>query len=277
MLFVLGAMTLFSCSDALAKHLGGYLPPVEIAFIRYAVFTIFACAMAWRSNARVMARAPVLQIARGLLLVCAALSFITCIRTMPMAEAAAIGFVSPVLMTALSVPILAERVGWRRWAAVLAGLLGVLVVARPGGAAFQPAAVLSFIAALTWAMGVVLTRRMAGADTAPTTLLWTAGAGLVVMAVLLPFDAVLPSPGVLALAVLLGTVASAGQYLLILGYRMADASLLAPFSYTQLVWATLFGWLIFGALPDGWTVAGAGIIVASSIVAARAERREARA
>lgn len=272
MLLIVGAMICFSLSDAMVKYISASLPAIEISFFRYVVFVIMAWGFVWKTGDRVRVRAPGSQIVRGLMMVCSALTFMISIRTLPMAEAATIGFVSPVLITILSVPMLGEKVGLRRWVAVLIGLAGVMLVARPGTAAFQPAAAFTFVSALAWSIGAVLTRRMSGTDAA-TTLVWTSSIGLAVMTVLLPFDFVWPDPPALGLALLMGAVATIGQYLLIMAYRYADASLLAPFSYTQLVWATILGYTIFGALPDLWTGVGAAIIVASSIASARSERR----
>jgi drug/metabolite transporter (DMT)-like permease len=194
-----------------------------------------------------------------------------------MAEAAAVSFASPILITVLSVPVLAEVVGLRRWMAVAAGLLGVLVVVRPGTAAFQPAALFALASSVCWSTASVLTRKMAAGERATTTLLWSAVSGFVVLSAMLPGQAIWPAPAHLALAVVLGVVASSGQYLLVLAYRYAAASLLAPFSYLQLIWATVLGWLVFGALPDGMTLLGAAIIVASGLYTAGRERRRSAA
>ncbi|MCW3475056.1 DMT family transporter [Limobrevibacterium gyesilva] len=274
---ILGATMLFSLSDAMAKYLGQHLPVIEIAWIRYVIFVIFAAGLIAPSGLRrLRVRSQTLQLMRGLTLVGSAVFFIFGLRYLPLADAASVGFVSPLLITMLSVPMLREVVGIRRWAAIVVGFLGVLIVVRPGTGAFQPAAFLVVTSSLCWAIASILTRKMAGADDAATTLLWSAVSGLVVLTILLPFDFVMPSAWLLAVALVLGIVASAGQYLMVLAYRYAGASLLAPFSYVQLIWAVALGYLVFGSLPDQWTLLGAGIIVGSGIYTVHRERIRAR-
>ena len=269
------AALFFSLSDAMAKYLSAWLPAVEIAWIRYIVFVIYAWLLLRRSGGRVRVRNPLLQVARGLMLVGSAVTFMVSIRTLPLAEAATIGFGSPLLITILSVPFLGEVVGLRRWIAVTVGLLGVMVVVRPGTAAFQPAALFTIASSACWAVAIILTRKMSGADAA-ATLLWSAGSGLAVLSTLLGFEFVLPTAAQIVFCLILGVVASTGQYLMVLAYRHASASLLAPFTYVQLLWATMAGWMFFGAWPDRWTLVGAVIIVGSGVYAAQAERRSRR-
>ena len=270
---IVTATILFSFSDTMAKYLSQSLPVVEIAWIRYVAFVGLAGSLDARSGpGRFRARRPALQVLRGLGLVGSAIFYMLAIRSMPMAEAAAVSFVSPVLITILSVPVLGEVVGARRWVAVVVGLLGVLVVVRPGTAAFQPAALFALLSSLCWAGASVLTRKMSVAERATTTLLWSAVTGLVVLSVMLPAEAIRPSADKLALCVVLGVVASTGQYLMVLAYRHAAASILAPFSYLQLIWATALGWLVFGAWPDFWALVGATVIVVSGLYTASRER-----
>ena len=274
MLTILGAVFCFTMSDAMAKWLGRSLPVVQINWVRYLVFVPFALVLV-RSTAggRLRVRYPGLQLARGVLLAVSALMFVAAIQLMPLAEATSVGFVSPLLITGLSVLVLGEVVRLRRWMAIVVGLLGVLVIVRPGTEAFQPAALLVLGSSSSWAVAVVLTRRMAGLDPTATTLLWSAVVGLAAMSLVLPFEWVWPAPADWALGIALGLVASAGQYLMVQAYRFAPASLLAPFSYSSLLWSTLLGWALFGGLPDIWTLAGAVVIVASGLVAARPERK----
>ena len=272
-LMILGAVFCFTLSDAMAKWLGQVMPVTQINWIRYLVFVPFALVLVVRnSGGRVRVKQPKLQVVRGLLLAVSAVLFVLAIQTMPLAEATSVGFISPLLITALSVLVLGEVVRASRWAAIVVGLLGVLVIVRPGTEAFQPAALLVLGSSSFWAVAVVLTRRMAGHDPTATTLLWSAVVGLVAMTLVLPFGWAWVGIGDWALAVALGLVASAGQYLMVQAYRFAPASLLAPFSYSSLLWSMALGWALFGALPDIWTLAGAVVIVAAGLVAARPER-----
>jgi len=273
-IMILGAVFCFTLSDAMAKWLGQAMPATQLNWIRYVVFVPFALVLvAHTAGGRMRVAQPRMQVARGLLLAVSALMYVMAIQTMPLAEANAVGFVSPLLITALSVLVLGEVVRAPRWAAIAVGLLGVLVIVRPGTAAFQPAALLVVASSAAWAVAVVLTRRMAGHDPTATTLLWSAVVGLVTMTAVLPFGWTWPGPADWALGIALGLVASAGQYLMVQAYRFASASLLAPFSYSSLLWSTLLGWALFGALPDRWTLVGAAVIVAAGLVAARPDRK----
>jgi drug/metabolite transporter (DMT)-like permease len=211
-------------------------------------------------------------VARGLCVAISSILFVYGVRRMTMAQATTINFLSPILITILSVPLLGETVGPRRWAAVGAGLLGMLVVVRPGLGGFQPAALFGVGGAFCWALALIITRRIAISDAAETTVLWSAGIGATVLTAILPFEAVWPNRWQLALSLLLGVLASGGQWAVILAHRLAPASLLAPFFYTQLLWVTVLGFLVFGNLPDRWTLVGAGIIIASGLYTVHRER-----
>jgi drug/metabolite transporter (DMT)-like permease len=261
---LVGATVLFSMSDATAKYLTGSLPPIEIAWFRYVVFTLMATAPLLRSGrAGARARRPLWQILRGLGVVGSAVFFIASLATLPMAEATTVGFASPLLISALSVPVLGERVGLSGWAAVFAGFVGVLIVARPGTNSFHPAVLLVLLSSLCWVMAMLITRRMGRTERSSATLLWTAGTGLVVLTALLPSVFVMPDARSLGLSAVIGLVASGGQWLTILAYRNTAASVLAPLSYGQLIWSSALGYLVFGAAPDKWTIVGAVIIACS--------------
>ena len=280
---LLSAIALFSISDALAKLLAETMPPVGIAWLRYLAFFGLALLPLMRPGglSLMRSRAPGLQVLRGLGVVGSAVFFIAALGLMPLAEATAINFVSPAFVTILSVLVLAERVGGRRWAAIAVGMAGMLVIVRPGTAAFQAAAVLPVLSSAAWAAAVVVTRRMAATDSPATTLFWTASVGFAALTLLLPFGRPFPDDGPdagqVGLGLLIGLVSSGAQWLVVLAYRAAPASVLAPFSYTQLLFAGLLGLALFGAVPDGWTLLGAAIIAASGLYSAHRERVRARA
>ena len=264
---------LFSLSDVLAKLLRQSLPAVEIAWLRYIVFVAFGTFLAGRNRfAGLRPRRPVLQGLRGLGLVASAVLFISGLGYLPVAEATAINFISPAFITALSIPFLGEVVGFRRWAAVLAGLGGVLIVIRPGAGALQAAAAFPLLSALCWAATIIITRRMGATDRTQTTLFWSALTGLAALTALVPFGFVLPTPGQAGIALALGGCASVGQYLVIIAYRLVPASTLAPFSYAQILSSTGLGYLVFGAVPDRATLVGAAIVIASGLYTAHRER-----
>jgi drug/metabolite transporter (DMT)-like permease len=267
---LVAATMLFSLSDAMAKLMGRRLPVFEIAWIRYLVFLAMAVAIAARARRlRMRVRSPRLQILRGLFLVASAFLFIFALGRLPLADAAALNFTSPLMITLLAVPLLGERVGPRRWLATLVGFAGVLIVVRPNATTFEPGAIFVLMSSTSWALASVLTRRLSASDDAATTVLWSAASGLLLLTCLVPFVFIVPSAPDLAFTLLLGVIASAGQYLLVLAYSQAAASLLAPLSYVQLIWSTALGVLVFASFPDRWTILGALVIVASGLVAAR--------
>ncbi len=269
----LGASIIFCGADTIAKQLAGELAIVQITWTRYVVFVAMAFLLTTRiSGASFYVQAPLPQLARGLCLVCSSLLFVLGIRDVGLAEAATIGFIGPILVTFLSIPLLGEKVDVRRWLALAAGMFGVLVVLRPGTGTFHPEGLYRVASALFWAMGVILTRRMTATERPETTMFWSAVSGLVVLSAIIPFHFVVPTSRQLWLSVTQGVLSSLGQWLVILSLRLAPASTLAPLSYTQLLWMTMAGFLVFGAFPDGWTLLGAAIIVASGLHTAWRER-----
>jgi len=271
------ASILFAITDTTAKFLSNDVPVTAINWVRYVIFVAMAAYLA-RSLPRAALRParPGLQILRALAVLGSATLFIYGVQAMTIAQAITISFLSPLLITILSIPMLGEHVGPRRWAAVAAGMAGVLLVVRPGLEGFQPAALFGIASATCWSIGMILTRRMAGADAPETTVLWSAVIGLVLLSVALPFDFHWPTPFEWVLLVGLGVVVSLGQWFTILAHRFAPASLIAPFSYSQLVWVTITGYVVFGDWPDGWTLAGAAVIIASGLYIAHRERAVAR-
>lgn len=273
----LAATILFAVADTIAKFLTAELPIVQINWMRYLIFAAMALLLSTRTSGHPFrVQRPRLQILRGCCVVSSSVLFIYGIREIPLAEAASIGFVAPLLITVLSIPLLGEVVGIRRWAAVFVGLIGVLVVMRPGTGAFQPAALLIVASASCWSLGLILTRKMAGTERAATTLLWSATTGLVVLSVLMPFNFKMPTAAQLGLALVQGILSSVGQWMVIQAHRTAPASTLAPIIYVQLIWSTIAGYIVFAAFPDRWTILGAAIIIASGVYTAHRERARAR-
>jgi drug/metabolite transporter (DMT)-like permease len=272
-----GACVVFAIADTTSKYLSTGLPIVEIQWIRYMLFFGMAATLTARMRGRPLRpRNPKLQIVRGLCVTGSSVLFVYGIREMTMAQATTISFLSPLLITVLSIPLLGEIVGVRRWAAVLAGMIGMLIVVRPGTSGFQPAALFGVASSSCWALALIITRKIAASDAPQTTILWSAIVGAVVLTILLPFEAMWPTWWQLALCLMLGVLSSAGQWLVVLAHRLAPASLLAPISYTQLPWVTIGGYLVFSNLPDDWTLVGATIIIASGLYTAHRERVRAR-
>jgi len=271
-----GACAVFAVADTTSKFLAASLPVIEIQWIRYVVFFGMAAALAARAPGPLRPRNPAAQLVRGLCVTGSSVLFVYGIRRMTMAQATTISFLSPLLITVLSIPLLGEIVGVRRWAAVLAGMVGMLIVVRPGTTGFEPAAVFGVASSCCWALALIITRKIAATDPPRTTIFWSSLIGAAVLTVLLPFDFLSPTWPQFALCLLLGVLSSVGQWLIVLAYRLAPASLLAPFSYTQLPWVTIGGYLVFANLPDQWTLVGASIIIASGLYTAHRERIRAR-
>jgi drug/metabolite transporter (DMT)-like permease len=271
------ATVLFGSSDTISKYLSGSLPIVEFLWIRYILFLAMAMILAGRQpHQHLRPRNPGLQIVRGLCVAGSSVLFVYGVRQMTMAQATTISFLSPLLITILSIPLLGETVGPRRWAAVAAGMLGMLVVVRPGVGGFQPAALFGVASAFCWALALIITRKISTSDTSRTTVLWSAAIGTAVLTLMLPLEAIWPTPRQLGWSLILGVLASGGQWMVILAHRLAPASLLAPFFYVQLLWVTGLGFVVFGNLPDEWTLTGAGIIIASGLYTAHRERVRGR-
>lgn len=270
----LGAGIVFCMADTIAKHLSGELAIVQITWTRYVVFAAMAFLFTTQvSGASFTVRSARMQVVRGLCLVCSSLLFVLGIRDVGLAEATTIGFIGPILVTFLSIPLLGERVDARRWVALGGGMLGVLIVLRPGTGAFHPEGLYRVASALFWAVGVILTRRMTATERPETTMFWSAVAGLVALSMIIPFQFVVPTRMQLLLSIAQGVLSSFGQWLVILSLRMAPVSTLAPYSYMSLVWMTIAGFVTFGVLPDGWTWLGAAIIVACGLYSGWRERR----
>jgi drug/metabolite transporter (DMT)-like permease len=269
---VLAAVALFSAMDATSKILAARYDPVEVAWGRYLAILALLGPLALRDPKMLRTQHLRLQLVRGVATLGAALFFIAGLARLPLADATAIAFASPLLVTALSIPLLGEQVGVRRWSAVAAGFLGVLVVIRPGSGAIGPAALLPLLSAGCWALSIVVTRRMGAGEPPLTTLFYSTVVGLALSGAALPFVWQRAGLADAAIMALMGVLSASGQYLLIAGLARGAASLLAPFSYSQMVWSTLIGFVIFKTTPAFATWCGAAIIVASGIYIAHRER-----
>lgn len=275
-----GAVATFACLDATGKYLLRYMDPLQVVWARY--FGAFLLAFLFLNpitQPRLMVTArPLMQIGRSaLLLGSTALNFFA-LRYLQLDEALAILFSTPFMVALLCGPLLGEWVGWRRWTAIGVGFLGVLLVARPGFGGLHPAALLSLGSAVCYALYSISTRVLARNDSSETTLFYSNLVGAVAMLPVIPFVWSTPQSGfVVALMVLIGALGSGGHYLLIRGHRLAPASALAPFIYTQLVWTTTLGFLVFGDVPHRWTIVGGLIVVSSGLYLLNRERKVGKA
>ena len=271
---ILASTVFLGCSDVTAKYLAASLPSIEITWIRFLTFAlIMTPAMIPGSPLFALTtRRRGLHFMRGATLLGSSLFFISGLAFLPIAEASATGFIAPLFVTALAIIFLGEKVGLRRWIAAAVGLVGVLIILRPGTSAFHPAAFFPLVSALAWACTLIMTRMMSGTERAITTMAYSSIAGVGILSLLVPFVWVTPTWQAVALGVFIGVASTAGQWIVVLAFRYADASVLAPFSYTQLLWVSILGFLVFGEVPDVWTITGAAFIVASGLYTAHRER-----
>jgi drug/metabolite transporter (DMT)-like permease len=267
-LMMIAAQAVFGVTDALQKWLMDSVPLMLVVCSRFALFVIFLAPAVLRRPARVAASpGRGLMILRGCAFLGATVLTAAALVRMPLATVTVLAFVGPFVVTALSALVLGEQVGWRRWSAIAVGFAGMLIVVRPGAGAASLGwdALLVLAAALCWSVGIIATRKLAGRADATTMLIWHAA---VACALSLPFAIVTwKTPSAIEAGLLLvnGCVNLVGQWLIVRALQLAPVATVAPLTYTVLLWAILLGWLVFGTLPDGWTLAGAGIIIASGL------------
>jgi len=269
-------VSLVPLMDGVAKYLSGDFHVFQVAWGRFAFHIAWLLPFVlWQLRPRdIFARHPGLQLLRGAFLLGATLCYFSAIAWMPIADALALLFISPMICTALSPLVLGEHVGHWRWAAVVTGFIGALVVIRPGMGVFQPAALLALGAGAFHGGYLLATRRLAGQTNPLVTLLFTAMVGLAVLSIAMPVVWRPPAATDWLLMALMGLFAASGHFLIIRGFNQAPASIVAPIGYFEIVVATIVGYLGFGDFPDSWTWAGITIIVASGIVITLRERRQ---
>jgi drug/metabolite transporter (DMT)-like permease len=274
-LLLLGAMAILPLMDAIAKHLSHEMSLWQITWARFTFHVLWlmpAFLARHRLRELVPARAG-LQILRGLCLMASTFLFFGGVAYMPIADTLALSFVSPLTVTLLSPFLLGEKVGVRRLSAVGVGLLGALVIIRPGLGVFQSAALFGISTGLVYAFYVIITRRLAGTAPALVTLAYTALLGMIGTSLVVPFFWVAPSLEQWGLMVALGAIAALGHYLVILAYERGEASMLSPFSYAEMIGAVTVGYLIFGDFPDRWTWLGIAILIGSGVYISIREHR----
>ncbi|MBZ4021911.1 EamA family transporter [Rhodobacter sp. TJ_12] len=268
-----------SVNDALAKVLTQSYAPLQILFLRNVIALPVAVALAWRMGGAGALRSyrPWAHVLRGALWIGATVLFFSAIRQMGLAEATALVFVAPLFITALSALFLGEKVGWRRWGAVVAGFIGVLIVLRPGAAEFRAVALLPVATALLYAALMLGARWVDRRESLWTMLLYLTVTSGAMSACLVPFVWAPVSAGDLWLFAMIALFGTAGMALITQAFRLAPAGVIAPLDYTALLWATGLGWLFWAEVPDALTLLGAAIIVASGLVTILRANRADRA
>jgi drug/metabolite transporter (DMT)-like permease len=278
-LMIVGATLCFSSLDSIVKHLAQTYPVVLLMWARW-MFQVLGTAV-WLGPRMKLdlfrTRRLKLQIVRGITIVVSGLLFMSALKSMPLADATALNYTSPVLVVLIARFYLRERLTPMRIAFIVAGITGMLLIVQPGSEIFRGASLLVLVAACVYASYQILTRLVADEDPR-VTLFYPALVSIVLMTPLLPFLHIRPNMpwGDALLVCAAGLLGTLGHFLFILAFQRAPASALTPFTYMQLVFAMVLGWLLFDDLPDGWSMVGMLIIAGSGLAMAMFERRRAR-
>jgi drug/metabolite transporter (DMT)-like permease len=261
------SMALFTTLDASAKYVGREVPLPTAVLFRYGVAFLMSTGLVWYLGGIHLLRTkhPYLQILRGLLLLAATACNFFAMQYLQLAQVSAIFFTIPLLVCALSVPILGEHVGLRRWLAVLVGFAGVLLIMRPGTVSFHWAMLISLTSALFGSLYNIVTRMVGKNDSVETSLFYVGFVGAAGAFVPGVMTWQMPVGWQWLPLVLMGVCGTIGHFMLIQAHRLAPASTIAPYIYSQIIWMIAAGALVFGQYPDQWTLVGAAIVVASGI------------
>ena len=272
---MIGAMAVLPFLDVVAKTLGEQAVPVlQIVWARLFFGAVMTAPLALHAGGLQglwPARAGIHSL-RAVLLILATFLFFAALKFLPIADALAVFFVQPLVVTALSPLILREQVGPRRWAAVAIGFVGTLIIIRPGLQAFNPGTALAFGAGCALALYFLLTRRIAGRDPAMVTTFRTSLLGAILVSALVWAVWIPPTPAQWGLFLALGLISTIGHGLIVMAYDHAEASLLAPLAYTEMIMAVVVGWWFFGDFPDLWTFVGVGVLIACALYISARER-----
>jgi len=270
-----GALFCFACLDATAKWLSQHVDPLQAAWARYigsvVIVSLFVNQYTTPGVSRTLR--PWLQGFRSLLLLGSTVLNFFALKYLQLAETISIQFATPFLIALLAGPMLGEWVGPRRMIAICIGFLGVLIVTRPGFGGLHPAAFLSMLGTICYALYGITTRMLAASDSSRTTMFYSGLAGVALMTPIMPF--VWSTPESWLVWLMLGSIGfygAFGHWLLILAHARAPAPILAPFIYGQLLWMLLLGYIVFGELPDRWTMIGAGVVISSGLYLLYRER-----
>lgn len=272
---ICSAVAFFALLDSSAKWLSGYMDPVQVVFARYAGSMVLVLMLInpWSHPGVLRTRRPWLQGMRSLLLLGSTVLNFFALKYLQLAETVSISFAGPLLVALVAGPLLGEWPGPRRLAAIGVGFLGVLVITRPGFGGMHPAALLSVLGCFCYTFYALSTRQLAAYDRPETTMVYSGVAGTLAVLPIIPFFWTTPqTPFIWLLMLGTGVFGGFGHWLLILAHRLAPATVLAPFIYSQIIWMILLGWLVFGQLPDVWTFVGAGIVIASGLYLLYRER-----
>ena len=277
---MVAAVSVFSCLDASAKYLAASMDTAQIVWVRFLGHLLIAliCIVPPFGPGHFRSGNLKLQLLRSAFLLGSTVCNFFSLQYLHLGETAPILFSAPLMVTALSVPVLGEQVGPRRWAAIVTGFIGVMIIIRPGfhdGSGNEWALFLPVLTALAAAAYMLTTRMLAGTDGPATTQLYTPLFGFIALTPFAPFHWTPPEGIEILVLVATGTFGAEGHLLLILAHRLAPAPVLAPFAFTQILSMTLLGYLVFGHVPDRWTLCGGAVVVASGLYLLARERKRA--
>ena len=269
------AMLCFAGMDAISKWLVADYSVAQMMWIRYILLCLFAWFVVRRQGLRATFRTtrPVLQIVRSLIAVVEGAMFVLAFRYLPLADTHAVAATSPLIVIALGVLFLGERAGLARWLAVAAGFVGVLLIVRPGFRSLEWPLLLPLVGAIMWAGYQILTRLASLSDSPGTSLLWSAVIALIATSFVGPVYWQWPSTLAWTLMIVISLMGAIAHYALIKALDYAEAGAVQPFAYTLLVWVTILGFVLFGDVPDVWTILGAAIVVLSGLYTWHHDRR----
>ena len=273
--FMLAAMAALPFIDVFAKILGEEgVPILQIVWARLSFGALVTLPLALHKVgvAGLLPRRPLYHGLRAGFLALATFSFFSALTYLPIADALAIFFIQPLIVTVLSAFVLKERVGPRRWAAVAIGFVGTLIIIRPGFVELNPGSLLALAAGGFLAIYFVMTRAISGQAPAIVTTFQTNIVGATLLSLVVPLIWLAPTPAQWAMFLALGAVANFGHFLVVRAYDYAEASLLAPLAYTEMIMATLVGWYFFGDFPDGWTFVGVAVLIGCALYISIRER-----
>lgn len=270
-LYMLGGMFLFSAVDTQAKFLTSTFHPTQIIWFRQlGLFIGVLLLLCLKGSTVLSTRQPVLQLTRGGLAICSAVLFVYAIRHAELIDAVAVSFVAPFFVTILGALLLGEKVGVRRWSAVVVGFIGAMIIIRPGTGAVHPAVLLVIVAACFYALRQVIGRKLADTDKTQTTVAYTAIVGSLLITLPMPFVWVTPETTAQILLITTMTIMAAfAEVMVIKALEVAEAVVVAPIHYTLIIWGTLYGFVFFDHLPDIWTWVGTAVIVGAGVFTIR--------
>ena len=272
---ICGSVLCFSFLDTIAKYLGRDLPVMQIVWARYMGHFLLALVMVapWRGMAGIRTSRIGIQVARSALLFGSTAANFVALRYLQLTETVSILFTAPLLVAVFSVFLLGEHVGPRRWGAIIVGFIGVLIITRPGSGAFQWPALLSLFSAFSVALYNILTRKLAGTDSAWTAQFYATLIACAALTPAMPFVWQTPTePIQWLLLAAIGMFGGFGHWIYTIAHYRAPASHIAPFIYSQIVWMTLLGYVVFSDLPGPWTAVGASVVALSGLYLLRRQR-----